>query len=334
MAKLKYVDWDGLVYYDGLIKDYIDERDSENLKFGGAISFEDLPSPSFQNINYIYRITNDFTTDKYFKEPGWMYTAGTLVQVTNLNDVYLYTIFDEQSVNGGGSAPSVDLTEINNRLDEVESTVSELDETIDSLKSTQEDIQTQLEAVIEEADRSEASIDALNTAIADNSDAIKDLSTAVDNKANAADVYNKAETDAAIAEAVANAQLGGEVDLSEYAKKSDIPDVSNFVTNEYLTQQNYVTEEHLSTTYVTNESLEQKNYVTEEFVTNVTENFITEEVANSTYLTHEVAESTYVTQESAQQTFVTNQDVQNIVQQEVTNQIESTTPDSMNYDTF
>ena len=44
MAKQKYVDWDGLVYYDGKIKDYIAHRDSQGLKMGGIIPFEKLKS--------------------------------------------------------------------------------------------------------------------------------------------------------------------------------------------------------------------------------------------------------------------------------------------------
>lgn len=66
---------------------------------------------------------------------------------------------------------------------------------------------------------------------------VEDLETQIGTaNAKLADVYTKEEVD----DAIANAQLAGdEVDLSDYAKKSDIPDVSGFITEvpaEYITE--------------------------------------------------------------------------------------------------
>ena len=93
MAKLRYVDWDGLVYYDGKIKKYVDDKLEEVIKVGKSVTFDKLPDPSSQNINYIYKVTDSFTSDTRFEKQGLMYPAGTVVLVSNINDVYLYTIF-------------------------------------------------------------------------------------------------------------------------------------------------------------------------------------------------------------------------------------------------
>ena len=95
MAELYYVDWDGLVYYDGKIKQHISDELENCIKMGGIVTFDNLPDPSFSNLNYIYKITEDFVSNTDFEVPGLIYKAGTWVQVTDLNNVYLYTIFDE-----------------------------------------------------------------------------------------------------------------------------------------------------------------------------------------------------------------------------------------------
>lgn len=70
---------------------------------------------------------------------------------------------------------------------------------------------------------------------------VEDLETQIGNaNSKLQDVYTKEEVD----NAIANAQLEGEeVDLSDYAKKSDIPDVSGFITE---VPSEYITEEELS----------------------------------------------------------------------------------------
>lgn len=95
MAQLKYVDWDGLEYYDDKIKEYIGNLAEDFIKMGGPIKYSELPSPSFENLNYIYQVTEDFTSNEWFEKPGYIYKAGTWIQVSDLNNIYLYTIFQE-----------------------------------------------------------------------------------------------------------------------------------------------------------------------------------------------------------------------------------------------
>lgn len=102
MAELKYVDWDGLVYYDGKIKSYIADKAEDYLKMGGVITFDKLPDPSYQNLNYIYKITDEFVSNSDFEKPGYRYKAGTWVQVSDINNtaVYRYTIFNKETIGG------------------------------------------------------------------------------------------------------------------------------------------------------------------------------------------------------------------------------------------
>lgn len=98
MAEQRFVDWDGLVYYDGKVKHYIEDKLENCLKMGGKVTFEELPSPSFENLNYIYKVTEEFTSNNYFEKPGYIYNAGTWVQVADLNNIYLYIIFSETDI--------------------------------------------------------------------------------------------------------------------------------------------------------------------------------------------------------------------------------------------
>ena len=94
MAIQKYVDWDGLVYYDGKIKDYINDLHYSHLKYGGDYLFENLPDPALENINTIYRVVDDFTTNEdRFVQGNLIYKGGTLVQVVDNTGIYKYSIF-------------------------------------------------------------------------------------------------------------------------------------------------------------------------------------------------------------------------------------------------
>lgn len=97
MAEPIYVDWDGLVYYDWQVKEYISEELEVCIKMGGHISFSELPDPSVNNLNYVYKITDEFVTTSDFKDKNIAYPANTWVQCTEFNNVFLYTIFNESS---------------------------------------------------------------------------------------------------------------------------------------------------------------------------------------------------------------------------------------------
>ena len=131
MAKLRYVDWDGLVYYDGKIKKYIDDKLEEVIKVGNSVTFDELPDPSFHNINYIYKITESFTSNTRFEKQGIEYPAGTVVLVSNIDDVYLYTIFYEPV-----SGSDIDLTTLLSRIAAVEKNEEENSTKLTNLESS------------------------------------------------------------------------------------------------------------------------------------------------------------------------------------------------------
>ena len=54
MADLqKYVNWDGLVYYDGKIKNFIKDKLSPCFKFAGVFAAEELPAPEELHKDYV-----------------------------------------------------------------------------------------------------------------------------------------------------------------------------------------------------------------------------------------------------------------------------------------
>lgn len=355
MAELKYVDWDGLVYYDGKVKDYIDDKFGDVLKVGGLIKFEDLPCPSFQNLNYLYKISNDFTSNEYFYKPGYVYEAGTVVQVSNLNNVYLYTIFQEVD-NIKPDKPDVpeNVEEIVEKVEELDAAISHnahqiasleqaqesQDARLDAVESIVEDTRTAVDTVVENQTKVNEALDQMRGSV----DAIEDNLTAIDEKLDQIEnnyqpvdlsaYYTKSETEAAIKSAVDSIEipsvegLASESYVDAKIAAINIPDTSNFVTNdEFTTIQQQV--DNIQNTYITEEQLEQKNYVTEQFVTN-------------NYVTNETIEANYSTTEEIAQTYVSNNDVNEIVTNQVTEVINQkiedgnlvVNPDAINYDTW
>lgn len=130
MAELRYVDWDGLVYYDGKIKSYISDIAEDFIKMGGVILFNELPDPSFQNLNYIYRITDDFTSTDRFEKPGYDYPAGTWVQCINHeeDERWLYTIFNEETIGGTDLSNYYTKSEVDEAIANVEHPTINLDD--------------------------------------------------------------------------------------------------------------------------------------------------------------------------------------------------------------
>lgn len=121
MAELRYVDWDGLVYYDGKIKEFIRDNAESYLKMGGIIPSKDLPDPSWQNLNYIYKITDSFVSTDRFEHPGYVYPAGTWVQCINYkeDERWLYTIFNEETIGGTADLSNYyTKSEVNEKIEE------------------------------------------------------------------------------------------------------------------------------------------------------------------------------------------------------------------------
>ena len=92
MSEIRYVDWDGLVYYHNKLTHKL----AEGIKVGGNVTFEELPDPSFQNLNYIYKVTNRFivpNNGKFDETVGAECPENTVLRVINVDDSYLYTLF-------------------------------------------------------------------------------------------------------------------------------------------------------------------------------------------------------------------------------------------------
>ena len=308
MAEIRYVDWDGLIYYDGKIKDYVDDKIRECLKFRGDVTFEELMqiSPSYDNVNTAFRLTEEFTTNDWFKNPGYGYSAFTVVYTTQLEDgTFKYDILMEPTGSGSG----VDLSNYYSK-DEVDEKIEVLPtkefveqtiiEAIDSIEIDVTGLVTkeEFDVVQQQSASNNVKIFQLDEEIIDINQRIDSITTPdlttyatkeyVDEKLSGIEIpevdlsnyYDKSETEALVNEAVngieipstdglatetfvhemiAKAELEDkEADLEAYYTKDQvnalIPDVSNFATKDELpTLEGYATEEWV----------QNQNYLTE-----------------------------------------------------------------------
>ena len=149
MAKQRYVDWDGLVYYDGKIKSYIAEKMDACMRFMGDISSRnELPDPSYENLNQVFKLSTSLEiaandTDFESSRRGAQYPAGTLVIVSDYDGVYLYDVLVQPAQNDPSVTP--DLTEINERVSSIEDTLSEQDSRISDTENTIEQLGISIE---------------------------------------------------------------------------------------------------------------------------------------------------------------------------------------------
>lgn len=99
MADIRYVNWDGLVYYDSKIKEYVDENIRKCIRMGGYVDFKTLPDPTYETLNFIYKVIDEFNTTSDFVTSDIKCSAGTWVQVIETEDgLYLYDIFNNSSI--------------------------------------------------------------------------------------------------------------------------------------------------------------------------------------------------------------------------------------------
>lgn len=165
MAQVAYVDWDGLVYYDGKIKDYIQDNLEPSLKDGGRIKFTELVNPDYNHLNYLYTIEDAFTSTDIFEVYPKSYPAGTAVKVTEVSPaVYRYTIFNEfipEDYREEFSGINSKLEDLENRLETLdpEATSYYTKEEVDGLFNTQTTINTQ---VTDELNRIDKRVDFLS----------------------------------------------------------------------------------------------------------------------------------------------------------------------------
>ena len=272
MAELKYVDWDGLVYYDGKIKEYIKDRDEVYVKMGGVVSFEELPDPSYYNLHYIYKINNKFTSTDRFDKPEHVYKAGTWVQCVDINNdasEYKYIIFNEHIE----AAPSdVDLEnyytkhEVNELIRDAVNGIEQPDVdqfiTSQELSDTLEDYVTDgelsiltediagIETILEDkADKSELTELATKKSVDDLEKFTQEQLTVTASRINAVETNIDKQTERINAVVQDNINIGTRLLDAENVLNS-IP--TTYVTNETL-QSDYITKEEIANTYVTEE---------------------------------------------------------------------------------
>lgn len=141
MADLqKYVNWGGLVYYDSKVKQFIKDKLDPCFKFGGAISFEDLPLPDEEELNIVYQITNEFISDSHFDVPQKSYESGSLVYVVKTSeDLYKFSILVE--------SPKIDTSVIKSRLDALEVQTEQSSNDIANLTNGLRDLENQVSEI-------------------------------------------------------------------------------------------------------------------------------------------------------------------------------------------
>lgn len=282
MAEQRFVDWDGLVYYDGKIKTYISDLSQDFLKAGGETDFVNLPRPCFENLNYVYKITEEFTSNVDFEQPNIVYNAGSIVQVADFDDdsTYKYVVLYEpqDAVTHDDIKDFATQEYVNVKIAEAQLDGTDVDlsnyytklQTDAAIQSAVDSIEiptvpTKVSEI--ENDAGYSTTDYVDNAIANikhpaNPTKVSELEndagyiTSADiPETDLSDYYNKAETETLVTEAINNLDIPeAEVDLSNYYTKNEveglIPDTSNFITS-------------IPDEYITEEELSKRGYVTD-----------------------------------------------------------------------
>lgn len=174
MADLqKYVNWDGLVYYDGKIKDFIKDKLSPCFKFAGVFTSETLPAPESELANYIFQVSNDFTSNELFDVQARSYKAGALIYVKQIEDgQYRYSILVE--------APTITTSEITKKFDDIEAAIdsqaTDIADANEAIKSIEADVDTSVENI----SKLKSDVDVLKTTQESQSETLDDIKGSVE----------------------------------------------------------------------------------------------------------------------------------------------------------
>lgn len=206
MAQIAYVDWDGLVYYDGKIKDYISNNLEDCFKDGGKVLYSQLPTPGHNNVNTVFTVEDDFTrTEELFGVNGGVYNKGTAVKVTEVSPgQYFYTILVETR------NPSDVET-----FDDIYAQIKELKDAVDSFNPessefyNKSEIDEKFAETKIELDRQDKRIDQLAADQSEDHRTLCDLIANGGANVNLDNYYNKEESDAKF------------VTFADLAKKAD-----------------------------------------------------------------------------------------------------------------
>lgn len=311
MAELRYVDWDGLVYYDSKIKAYIADKQEECLKYlGERDSIVGLPDPSYNTLNSVYKITSGFEValsngDFAPSARGKIFAPNTLICVTDFDSTYLYSILSEPS-----QVEDVDLSDYYTKS-EVEELIPNTDnfitaEDVSALIPSEFVTEDELADAISKIEHPTVDLDGyateefVNKAI--ESIEIPDISGKADKSTTLSgygitDAYTRTEIDTKLLEI----ESGGKIDeetlkgfvsedewnerIGAYALKTDIPtDYLKEVPDEYITEtelnaKGYLTEhQDLSDYALRSEIPDVSKFITAEEIPNYIPNeYVTED---------------------------------------------------------
>jgi hypothetical protein len=350
MAELRYVDWDGLVYYDGKVKQYIADKLEDCIKMGGTVLFKDLPDPSFGNVNYIYKIEDEFVANKDFDNSirGLVFNGGTWVQVTDIDSVYLYTIFSETDITPVGPG-GVDLNNYYTKT-QVDSLIASLKNEIPEVPTKVSDLENDLGYLTEHQDLSEYAkksdipqpelfvIDYNSPNFADAFDAytagklllLTNVAPDVDSYA----IMNYVRSDMITFTKFLMSRSGTYGAFNTYYLRSDNTwEVAKEVKLNKV-EAKVDDNNNISEIVIGKDTYDFDNFATTEVVNQINENvqnientYVTNETLQNNYVSNTYITENYTTNEQLEATYVTNEKVTEVVTQEVntvvTEQIET-----------
>ena len=352
MAKQRYVDWDGLVYYDGKIKSYISEKLDSCMKFMGDVSSRnELPDPSYENLNQVFKLTDTLnieTTDTDFKDScrGHQYAVGTLVAVVDFDGVYLYDVLVQPSQNNESQDSEIlnleervssledNITDHQDRIETAENAITQLSESIDSTYAKKDDIPD----ISDFATKSEVSTTYVpisrdsgfriyvsnngrqETRLASPHDVSRDKFPVRTDAGNIAapPLSHIFDGDYYASMSAVNNKIT--IALKNYAKTSDIPDTTHFITMSDVEDKGYLTEhqdisgkadkdhKHSIADISDYEVPSLEGYATEQFVTEAISNIDIPNVDNFITMS-DVEEQGYLTEHQSLDHLATKDDL-------------------------
>lgn len=149
-----YVDWTSLKYYDDRIKAYIDQRSS--LTVGGSKHPYWLEEPPVKdNLNKLFSITEEFTTGSTFVESDVVCGAGSVVYLDNTKDGLRYKLLvkvprEEQT--------SEDWSDLLLRLEKLSELVNNQGTTINKVANDLDDVEDRITGIVSQMQATEHSI--------------------------------------------------------------------------------------------------------------------------------------------------------------------------------
>lgn len=238
--KEKFVNWAGLQHYHKNVTNYIADEKAECLKFGGILTFIELPDPTRDNVNYTYTVTDGFTADTRFLDPQRIIPPKTTVQVVEvgIND-YKYSVFKEEEV----SLQPVyeDIEELRTQLEDGSSQLDNIQDIIEVQSNSIEEITNAQNATATEVEELTVAVETMTGTIS----SIEDLSNRTDERVDTlSDTMNAVQSNVNSLTSAVNTK----------AEKSQLDDISKDVAELSATIDTKVDQSSLDR-YATDEEL-------------------------------------------------------------------------------